>query len=42
MTPEQALKNLDLAVAQGTFNRETHGALIESIKILSEAIKNKE
>ncbi len=42
MTPEQALNNLEEATAQLNCNRQVQLALIESIRVLSEAIKLKE
>lgn len=42
MNPEQALKNIDIAVAQLNSNRENHLILMECVKVLTEAIKGKD
>ncbi len=39
LTPEQALANLDLAAANTNANRKTHLALIDSVNIMSEILK---
>jgi len=38
MTPEQALNNLNAAVAAMQLNREQHTTLVQSVEVLRQAI----
>ena len=42
MTTAQALANLDQAVSQINANREVHNVLAQSLKVLADALKDKE
>jgi len=38
MTPDQAIKNIDYAIAQVPANRETHQVLIQSLEVFKSLI----